>query len=198
MSGGQRQRLAIARAIVKQPPVLILDEATSSIDVRGEKIVQAALDRVSKGRTTIVIAHRLSTVRNADHIIVINDGANIEEGPHEDLIAKDGMYSSFVRAQQLEVLAESKSLEDRGDDEGLSQSELLESSERVGYDEEVAVDQSSTRKQKRQRSFRVLRVFLYEQRGRWLLYILIIVGALGAGCKSAQPLEYQNMTDKDH
>lgn len=185
MSGGQRQRLAIARAIVKRPPVLILDEATSSIDVRGEKVVQAALDRVSKGRTTIVIAHRLSTVRSADHIIVMNDGANIEGGSHEDLIAKCGMYYSFVCAQELETLPECESREGGADDESLSLSEQLGSSERVGYDEEGGLDLPVPQKQKNERSFRVLMVFFYEQRGHWLLYILIIVGALGAGCKSA-------------
>ncbi|GAB1207681.1 hypothetical protein APSETT445_006409 [Aspergillus pseudonomiae] len=107
LSGGQRQRLAIARSIVKQPTILILDEATSAIDVRGEKIVQAALDQVSKNRTTIVIAHRLSTIRQADHIIVMKGGVNVEQGTHDELLADEkGVYHELVHAQKLELLAE--------------------------------------------------------------------------------------------
>ncbi|MCJ1287352.1 hypothetical protein MMC26_006701 [Xylographa opegraphella] len=103
LSGGQRQRIAIARSIIKQPAILILDEATSSIDVQGEKLVQEALDRASKNRTTIMIAHRLTTISKADHIIVLRNGANVEEGTHEHLLSlKDGLYSSLVRAQKLD------------------------------------------------------------------------------------------------
>jgi ATP-binding cassette subfamily B (MDR/TAP) protein 1 len=79
LSGGQRQRLAIARSIVKRPKILILDEATSAIDVRGERLVQAALDKVSEGRTTITIAHRLSTIKKADKIIVLRKGKLVSE-----------------------------------------------------------------------------------------------------------------------
>ncbi|QQK47699.1 ABC multidrug transporter, putative [Penicillium digitatum] len=106
LSGGQRQRIAIARSIVCQPQILILDEATSSIDIQGERIVQAALDSVSKDRTTIMIAHRLSTVRRADKIIVMKDGQNFEEGSHQELIIKEGIYHSLVHAQQLAPLTD--------------------------------------------------------------------------------------------
>ena len=99
LSGGQRQRLAIARSIVKEPLILILDEATSAIDVRGEKIVQAALDRVSKDRTTVMIAHRLSTVRQADHIIVMQDGIAAEQGTHEKLLENNGFYREVYDIQ---------------------------------------------------------------------------------------------------
>ena len=106
LSGGQRQRIAIARSIIKKPPILILDEATSSIDVRGEHVVQAALDRVAKNRTTITIAHRLSTVKKADNIIVLRDGKAVEEGTHQSLLAdSEGVYYKLVHAQNLETSA---------------------------------------------------------------------------------------------
>lgn len=101
LSGGQKQRLAIARSIVSEPRVLLLDEATSALDPNAEKIVQQALDRVSRNRTTIVIAHKLSTIRNADNIAVMADGAVIEQGNHDDLLARNGAYSRLVRAQDL-------------------------------------------------------------------------------------------------
>ncbi|KAL2694081.1 hypothetical protein Neosp_000651 [[Neocosmospora] mangrovei] len=104
MSGGQRQRLAIARSIVRKPKILILDEATSAIDVRGERIVQAALDKVAQNRTTITIAHRLSTIKKADRIIVLKKGRVVESGTHDSLIAIDGgVYSGLVHAQSLSL-----------------------------------------------------------------------------------------------
>ncbi|KAF4967770.1 hypothetical protein FSARC_4744 [Fusarium sarcochroum] len=104
LSGGQRQRLAIARSIVRKPSILILDEATSAIDVRGERIVQAALDRVAKNRTTITIAHRLSTIKKADRIIVLKKGKVVESGTHDSLMAvDDGVYSGLVHAQSLSL-----------------------------------------------------------------------------------------------
>lgn len=104
LSGGQRQRLAIARAIIKQPKILILDEATSSIDVRGEKVVQAALDRVSKNRTTIMIAHRLATVKRADNIVVLAKGQVVQWGTHESLMAAvGGPYWLLTQSQELKM-----------------------------------------------------------------------------------------------
>ena len=92
LSGGQRQRLSIARAVLKNPPIMILDEATSSIDTRTEKLVQEGMDALMTGRTTFVIAHRLSTVRNADCIMVMDQGRIIERGTHDELIEKKGKY----------------------------------------------------------------------------------------------------------
>ncbi|KAF6830772.1 ABC transporter [Colletotrichum musicola] len=107
LSGGQRQRLAIARAIVKQPKILILDEATSAIDVRSEQIVQAALDRACRGRTTIVIAHRLGTIKKADNIILLRKGQVVQQGTHQSLMAEvGGAYHTLATAQKLDMGAE--------------------------------------------------------------------------------------------
>ena len=99
LSGGQKQRLAIARAFVKNAPVVILDEATSALDTKSERVVQEALDNLMKNRTVIVIAHRLSTVQNANNIVVVNDGEIAESGTHEALLTKNGAYASLYKMQ---------------------------------------------------------------------------------------------------
>lgn len=100
LSGGERQRISIARAILKDAPVLLLDEATSSVDAESEALIQSALSELTKQRTTIIVAHRLSTVRGADNIIVLNDGMVAEQGTHGELMAADGVYRSLIRAQE--------------------------------------------------------------------------------------------------
>jgi ATP-binding cassette, subfamily B, bacterial MsbA len=102
LSGGQRQRIAIARAFVKDAPILLLDEATSALDTESEALVQAALERLMQGRATLMIAHRLSTVRNADRIYVIEAGRVVEEGSHDALVARGGLYSRLARQQSLD------------------------------------------------------------------------------------------------
>lgn len=99
LSGGQRQRIAIARAILKDPAILILDEATSSLDAESESLVQQALDELMKNRTTIIIAHRLATIRKVDKIFVISQGEVLESGTHEELLVKEGSYSNLVKLQ---------------------------------------------------------------------------------------------------
>jgi ABC-type multidrug transport system fused ATPase/permease subunit len=102
LSGGERQRIAIARALLKNPPILILDEATSQLDSQAERIVQEALDRLIQGRTVFIIAHRLSTIRNAQRIVVLERGIITEEGCHNELLAKGGLYNRLYSMQEIE------------------------------------------------------------------------------------------------
>ena len=117
LSGGEKQRVAIARTILKAPPILMLDEATSALDTHTEQEIQAALDMVSRGRTTIVIAHRLSTVITADEIIVLKDGEIAERGTHQELLGKDGLYASMWNRQREATEAEERLRIAREDDE---------------------------------------------------------------------------------
>ncbi|HLQ34077.1 MAG TPA: thiol reductant ABC exporter subunit CydC, partial [Chloroflexota bacterium] len=108
LSGGQRQRVSIARAILKDAPILVLDEATSHLDALNEGEVHQALTRLMAGRTTLVIAHRLSTIRNADRIVVLDEGRALEQGTHAELLAKDGLYSHLIASQLMSAARETK------------------------------------------------------------------------------------------
>ncbi|KAF2471491.1 lipid A export ATP-binding/permease protein-like protein msbA [Lindgomyces ingoldianus] len=177
LSGGQRQRIAIARSIVKDPPILVLDEATSAIDVRTERIVQQALDRVSKHRTTIVIAHRLSTIKRADKIVVLRQGRLVEQGTHEQLLKIEaGVYRGLVTAQQLTTEAD----EEVADDLNLTniRSVVSVSSETQHRDNGTEVEDVEYKTKGLLRSFGRL---IYEQRHHWFLYSIAVLGVLGAG-----------------
>jgi ABC-type multidrug transport system fused ATPase/permease subunit len=100
LSCGERQRISIARAVLKDAPIMLLDEATSCVDAESEALIQSALSTLIKNRTTIIVAHRLSTIQKADKIFVMDEGHLCEEGTHEELIDKDGVYAALIKAQR--------------------------------------------------------------------------------------------------
>lgn len=189
LSGGQRQRIAIARSIVRQPAILILDEATSSIDVQGERIVQKALDRLSQNRTTIMIAHRLSTIQKADHIIVLKDGTKVEEGTHNELLAiNDGLYSGLIKAQKLEEEETSNDLSEQASDDEPFEAQLsphLSKVQSIAGSDAIDPEKGSSQSTYKQRGFiSTVGFLLYEQRTRWPLYGFMALSAMVCGGKS--------------
>jgi ATP-binding cassette, subfamily B (MDR/TAP), member 1 len=176
LSGGQGQRLSIARSIVKKPKILILDEATSAIDVRGEKIVQAALDKVSKDRTTITIAHRLSTIMRADKIVVLQKGKVVEAGTHDELLAKEAAYAGLVYAQTLSLGEDS---EESNQEEKIGA--MLDREQSVAKSE---IAPSVKEKWKTRNLFSSFGLLLYELKPRWPLFIFMLIFAACAAGKA--------------
>nr|WHA27460.1 putative ABC transporter [Sesquicillium sp.] len=177
LSGGQRQRIAIARSIIKNPKIIILDEATSAIDVRGERIVQAALDRVSQGRTTITIAHRLSTITKADRIVVLQKGQVVESGTHETLLENEsGAYYRLVAAQKLSLGLPTKAdIPSKWDDS--SPGVVMEtSSATIPEDSE---DSQQTQPKPPGVFFNLSRLFS-EQKNRWVYLVIAFFAACTA------------------
>ncbi len=183
MSGGQRQRLAIARAIVRNPKILVLDEATSSIDNRGEKVVQAALDEVAKNRTTIMIAHRLSTVKKADNIIVLAKGKVVQWGTHNSLMATvGGPYWLLVNSQQLEM----DEANQHGDSPEISEHEKR-TIDLMTLDKDQVETKGGESDRAEETEYKprgVLRSFgtlLLDQRPHWFWYAIMTLGSLITG-----------------
>lgn len=182
LSGGQRQRIAIARSIVRKPKILILDEATSAIDVRGERIVQAALDKVAQGRTTITIAHRLSTIRKADRIIVLKKGKVVEDGNHDSLIKLEGgVYQGLVEAQALTLgdqQDDGDSSDDNADVDSLTREKSRAKSTHGDIEEEAG---NGDLKSKMPNLFQSFGRLFYESSNYWYLMFITLVFAAGAG-----------------
>ncbi|ORY63890.1 ABC transporter-like protein [Pseudomassariella vexata] len=185
LSGGQRQRLAIARSIVKQPKILILDEATSSIDVRGEKMVQAALDKVAKNRTTIMIAHRLSTVKRADNIVVLQKGKVVQQGTHDSLMAQEGgAYWLLSNSQRLLMSEEADESSDLPDADVRGKDILVTHTEAKTEPSDSASAGSHETAYKPKGTFRSFGAMLVEQKPFWPWYTIMLVGALIAGASA--------------
>ena len=188
LSGGQKQRIAIARSIIKKPPILILDEATSAIDPRSERIVQAALDKVSKSRTTIMIAHRLSTVRKADKIVVMGKGAIIEQGTHEELLEiEDGAYRKLVEGQRLLTESKGKDVALEDVDDGFENIDIGRVNTTKSAVSGAGNNQNDDPQAEQQRKAEAMGVWscislmLWEQRSHWQLYFVAIISALCGG-----------------
>ncbi|ESZ94373.1 hypothetical protein SBOR_5237 [Sclerotinia borealis F-4128] len=185
LSGGQRQRLAIARSIVKQPTILILDEATSAIDVRSERIVQAALDKVSKNRTTITIAHRLSTVIKADNIVVMKKGQVVQQGTHEQLLMDtEGPYWALANAQQLgngEIASKEVSVPSDPEKRQDLDSPTFEKISLDLQEDQPSSLESLPPKEKRRTPLGSFMLFLWEQKPRWIWYTIMFLSSLSAG-----------------
>lgn len=191
LSGGQKQRIAIARSLVSDPKVLLLDEATSALDPYAESIVQQALDRASAGRTTIVIAHKLATIRNADNIIVMSKGKVIEQGTHEGLIKEEGAYSRLVAFQQLSVSGEATADESDAevsskDGEGyVNQMERPLSRYPTGHQDESIlesdVDRYNDDHHKQMGLFAVVWRLVVETPDLKLAYLAVVIGSILSG-----------------
>jgi ATP-binding cassette, subfamily B (MDR/TAP), member 1 len=175
LSGGQRQRISITRAVIKKPKILILDEATSAIDVRGERIVQASLDKVSKGRTTITVAHRLSTIKKADTIVVIQKGRVVEQGTHGSLLQDErGAYYGLVNAQKLTLGDPTEASDSEGPEEDIAT--ILSREKSAAYSEAEHVQENTAYKPRG--LIGSLGRLLYEQRSRFSAYIIILIACM--------------------
>lgn len=185
LSGGQKQRVAIARSVVSQPKVLLLDEATSALDPHAEGIVQQALDRASQGRTTIVIAHKLATIRKADNIVVMTKGKIIEQGTHESLIAAEGAYARLVKVQNLTVSddnapSDSEENEEVKDEPAAMTKTVTRYDTNVQGKMEVQKDRDNYDLHKQRGILYVVARLVHETKELLVAYIFIVAACLGA------------------
>ncbi|KAF2839199.1 P-loop containing nucleoside triphosphate hydrolase protein [Patellaria atrata CBS 101060] len=180
LSGGQKQRLAIARSIISNPKVLLLDEATSALDPKAESIVQEALDNVSSNRTTLVIAHKLSTVRKADNIVVISNGVVVEQGSHEKLIDLNGVYARLVKAQDLGYGKDERSENEKFDMEK-SNLELIRSQSHTatsGSGQQANGEEQATMGYN---LLKCLAILLWEASYLWLPFLMVFISCVVGG-----------------
>lgn len=185
---GQKQRIAIARSIISNPPILLLDEATSALDPRAETIVQKALENVSAGRTTIVIAHKLSTIQKADNIAVMSQGAVIEQGTHSELLARGGAYSKLVYSQDLERATEkpqsnSEEMSDEiseEDDQHFRKLALKRTASSTGSTH-VPSDQPESSETMGYGLLKCLGLLIKEQPTLWYLYVITAIVSIFGG-----------------
>ncbi|KAH7139981.1 P-loop containing nucleoside triphosphate hydrolase protein [Dactylonectria estremocensis] len=183
LSGGQKQRLAIARSIIKKPQIIILDEATSAIDAKSERLVQAALDKVTQHRTTITIAHRLSTIQKADHIIVLKNGRAVEEGTHQSLMAdSSGVYNSLVQAQSLHLPTANEDAHAQPASNSEAEGKLNLSDDDMPTTQVAETSPLQTQKEQQPPSlFRIVGKLLYRLQAQRPLFIGILLSCLAIG-----------------
>ncbi|KAL5335379.1 P-loop containing nucleoside triphosphate hydrolase protein [Aspergillus crustosus] len=199
LSGGQKQRIAIARSIVSDPKILLLDEATSALDPQAERVVQEALSHVSSSRTTLMIAHRLSTVKNADNIAIISSGRVVEQGTHEELIALEGNYAALVKAQDLHSSLSQAHQEPSAEQKGINSSDepfLANSHTQVTDQKQSPLDKNNLNSGKKRSIWKILFLILMEQKSIYRHLAVITVGCvIAAATHPAQAILFSRLIE---